>query len=61
MWIPVGIEYDDGVSALQVETEPTGARRQQEDEVVGAHVVELLEKLSAVLCLCHTVQPVTEV
>lgn len=56
MGIPIGVEYDDGVGALQVEAEPAGARRQQEDEVVGVHVVELLQQLAAVLRLRHTVQ-----
>lgn len=56
MRIPVGVEDDDGVCALQVEAEPAGARGQQEHEVVRVGVVELLEQLATVFRFCHAVQ-----
>ncbi|VVC92369.1 unnamed protein product, partial [Leptidea sinapis] len=47
----IRVEYNNGVGALQVETEPPGARGQKEEEVLGAHIVELLQQLAAIFCL----------
>lgn len=56
MWIPIRIENNDSVSALQVESEPAGTSRQQEKEVFRVFVVKLLKQLATVLCFSHTVQ-----
>ena len=42
---PVGIEYDDGVSGSEVDAQSTGARGQQEGEIVGAFRIEVLHGL----------------
>lgn len=57
MRIPIRVKDDNSVGALQVETEPSGAGRQQEQEVLRVRVVELLQQVATVLRLRHTVQP----
>lgn len=32
MRVPVGVEYDDGISGLQIETKATSSGAEQEDE-----------------------------
>jgi len=57
MRVPVGVEDDDGVRRLEVEAEAARPRGQQEDEVVGAGLVELGQHVASVLGLCRPVQP----
>ena len=49
MWIPVRIEDDDCVCDLEVESQASGARAEQEDEVLGVGRSEQLQKMSPVL------------
>ncbi len=57
MGVPVGVEYDNSVRRLEVESEAARPRGQQEDEVVGAGLVELGQHVASVLGLCRPVQP----
>ena len=54
--VPVGVEDDDRVGRLQVQTETARARRQDEDEVLRVGRVELLEHLSAIVRASRAVQ-----
>ena len=55
--VPVAVEDDDGIGGLQVEAEAAGARRQNEDEVLGVGRVELHQQLAAIVRLRRAVQP----
>jgi hypothetical protein len=57
MRVPVGVEDDDRVGRLEVESEAARPRGQQEDEVVGAGLVELGQHVAPVLGFCRAVQP----
>lgn len=59
MRVPVAVEDDDRVCALQIEAETARARWQQEYEVFGVRVVEFLQELTTIFGFRHTVQPVT--
>ncbi len=55
--VPVGVEDDDSVRRLEVEAEAARPGGQQEDEVVGAGLVELGQHVASVFGLCRPVQP----
>ena len=57
MRVPVRVEDDHGVCRLQIEPQPSGSRRQKEDEGIRVRVVELLEHVGALVGLGHPVQP----
>jgi hypothetical protein len=47
--VPVRIEDDDGVGALQIQTQTAGTRRQQKQKVIAVLRVELLQQVAAIL------------
>lgn len=49
--VPVAVEDDHSVGRLEVEAEPAGARAEQEDEVLGARLIEGLQQHAPVLRL----------
>lgn len=49
--VPVTVEDDDRVGRLEVEAQPPGPRAQQEDEILGAWLIERLQQHPPVLCL----------
>lgn len=57
MRIPIGVEDDDRVGCLQVETETSGPRREDEDRVLRVGLVEEFEQRATVFVLRRTVEP----
>lgn len=56
MGVPVGIEDDNCVRSLQIETKTASTRAQDEDEVVRIGTIELFEQGAAVLGLGRAVE-----
>ena len=56
MWVPVRIKDDDCVRNLEVESQASGARAEQEDEVLGVGCREQLQKMPPVLGLSRPIK-----
>lgn len=56
MRIPIRIEYNHSIGALQIQTQTAGPRRQQKDEVLAVLRVELPEELAAIFRFRRSVQ-----
>lgn len=56
MGIPVGVEYDDSVSRLEIEAETASPSAEQEDEELGVLGIELGEEEPSVVGLGRPVQ-----
>ncbi len=55
MRVPIRVKDDNSVGSLQVETQPTRPRTEDEHKVGGAWSVELFQLLLSVVCLGGTV------
>jgi len=51
VWVPVTVKDDHGVGGLQVEAEAAGSGAEQEDEELGALLVELRQQHRTVVGL----------
>jgi hypothetical protein len=56
LWVPIGVEDDDSVCSLQVQTQSTGSCTEEEDIVLTVGLVEQFHSLLTVFGLGGAVQ-----
>ena len=54
--VPIRVKYDDSVSNLQIEPQPTSAGAQQEDKVWRVSGSEQVQQLFPLISLCGSIQ-----
>lgn len=54
--VPVTVKNDHSVSRLEVQAEPPGPGAEQEDEILGAGLVEGFQQHAPILCFCGSCQ-----
>ena len=56
MRIPVGVENDDGIGGLKIQSQPTGSGTQQKNEIFAFGAIEFLQQVASILRFSRTIQ-----